>query len=151
MVRTASLLGRAIDRSNSAGAMSIDIGQRSLSFAGKRYLVSASDEARSAALAGWRGPRAAAAVEWHADLTKYGAEQLNSRFLQRFGEPMDAAAWMSWMLVKIAVDAQLRAVPLESGRFDGHKGAPLVFGDDGHLVQPLCLVDAAGTLVGVTE
>jgi hypothetical protein len=151
MSRTASLLGRAIDRSKHADATVIDVAHQSVEASGQRFVVAASQQARAAALASWRDPRAHAAVEWHPKLTKYGAEQLNARFLQRFGQPMDAAAWMSWMLVKVAVDAQLRSVALAEGRFDGHKGVPLAFGPDRHLIQPLCVVDAAGALLGVTE
>jgi hypothetical protein len=151
MGRTASLLGRTIDRGKHRDAMTIDLQDRSVAAGDSRYYVGASQQARAAALASWRDPRAHAAVEWHPKLTKYGAEQLNARFLQRVGQPMDAAAWMSWMLVKIAVDAQLRSVAVADGRFDGHKGVPLAFGPDRHLIQPLCVVDAAGALLGVTE
>jgi hypothetical protein len=151
MSRTASLLGRRIETASHVGAIEVDLRQQSLTWQGERYVVAASPQARQTALAAWRGPRADAAVEWHPGLTRYGAEQLNARFLERFDQPMDAAAWISWMLVKIAADAQLRGVGIASGRFDGHKGTPLAFGDDRHLVQPLCLVDAAGTLLGVTE
>ena len=151
MGRTASLLGRTIDRSKHRDASSIDLEHQSLEVAGHRYYVGASKQARAAALASWRDARAHAAVEWHPKLTKYGAEQLNARFLQRFAQPMDAAAWISWMLVKISVDAQLRSVTPAEGRFDGHKGVPLAFGPDRYLIQPLCVVDASGVLLGVTE
>jgi hypothetical protein len=151
MSRTASLLGRDLDRSKHRDAMTIDLPQQSVEVSGQRYYASASQQARGEAVASWRDPRAHAAAEWHPQLRKYGAEQLNARFLQRFGQPMDAPAWISWMLVKIAVDAQLRSVPLADGRFDGHKGVPLAFGSDRHLLQPLCVVDAAGVLLGVTE
>ncbi len=151
MGRTASLLGRAIDRASHPDATRIEIQQQSIAASGQRYYVGASQQARATAVASWRDPRAHAAAEWHPELRKYGAEQLNARFLQRFGQPMDAAAWISWMLVKIAVDAQLREIALPDGRFDGHKGVPLAFGPDRHLIQPLCLIDAAGVLLGVTE
>jgi hypothetical protein len=151
MSRTASLLGRGIDRSEHRDGMTIDVREQSVEAAGQRYSAAATQEARATALASWKDSRAHAAVEWHPELKKYGAEQLNARFLQRFKHPMDAAAWVSWMLVKIAVDAQLRSVVLTDGRFDGHKGVPLAFGPDRHLVQPLCIVDAAGVLLGVTE
>lgn len=151
MARTASLLGRVVNAAKHRDAMVIDVAEQSVEAAGQRYYVSASRQARDAALASWKDRQAHAAVEWHPELRKYGAEQLNARFLQRFGQPMDAAAWVSWMLVKIAVDAQLRSVALAEGRFDGHKGVPLAFGPDRHLIQPLCVVDAAGDLLGVTE
>ncbi len=151
MSRTVSLLGRAIDGSNHPDTMTIDLRQQSVAAAGQQYYVGASAQARADAVASWRDPRAHAASEWHPQLRKYGAEQLNARFLERFGQPMDAAAWVSWMLVKIAVDAQLRSLTLPDGRFDGHKGAPLAFGPDRHLMQPLCVLDANGGLLGVTE
>jgi len=151
MGRTASLLGRTLDRSKHSDAMTIALQQQSVEVSRERYYVGASQQARAEAVASWRDPRAHTASEWHPQLRKYGAEQLNARFLQRFGQPMDGPAWISWMLVKIAVDAQLRSVALAEGRFDGHKGVPLAFGSDRHLIQPLCVIDAAGVLLGVTE
>jgi hypothetical protein len=149
MQRTASLLGRSVERDNDA-SMVIELAEKRLITSGTSYSVSASPAAQAAALREWNGPPARAAVEWHPDLAKYGAEQLNARFLRRFGTAMDADGWMAWMLVRIAVDVQLRGAAIESSRFDGHKGAPLAFGPDGHLRQPLCLVDAAGGLLGVS-
>jgi len=55
------------------------------------------------------------------------------------------------MLVKIAVESRLRSEPVASGRYDGHKGAPLTFSADRRLIQPLCIVSAAGDLLGVAE
>jgi len=93
------------------------------------------------------GAESAGAVLWHPALERYGAGQLNARFVERFGRPMSAAAWSGWMAVKIALEAALKArasdpralrkVLTAPMRFDGHKGAPLSF-DSGHrLAQPL--------------
>jgi hypothetical protein len=132
--------------------MSIALDAGTLSAGGGTWHVRASDGARQEALSAWRKKNtaaASAAVEWHPDLEKYGAEQLNERFTRRFAHAMSAGDWIGWMLVKIAVEARLRDVSLATARFDGHKGAPLTFGPDRHLVQPLCIVDNAGRLLGV--
>ena len=86
-------------------------------------------------------------VEWSSSLSKFGAEQLNQRFESRFGQPMDAMAWMGWMAVQIIAELALRhptatkaELPerLEALRFDGHKGERLAFDPrDHHLRQPL--------------
>jgi hypothetical protein len=62
---------------------------------------------------------------------------------------MDAAAWIGWMLVKVAVDAELRGVALADGRFDGHKGVALSFDAERRMQQPMCIVDSTGALLGV--
>lgn len=103
------------------------------------FHVSSSQAERRAALARWGG-EGGQVVDWHPSLTRFGAEQLNSRFESRFGAPMDSLAWASWMAVKIAAELALRAMPLERLRFDGHKGEPLWFGEDHCLRQPLYVV-----------
>lgn len=79
-------------------------------------------------------------LDWHPALASPGAAELGARFACRAGAPMDEAAWRGWMAVKVAFEVALRA---ESGeddlhilQFDGHKGEPLHFSEDGHLVQP---------------
>ena len=100
-------------------------------------------------------PATALRVElWHADLERFGARQLNDRYVQRYGAPMTSAAWEGWMAVKIAWESGLRArdgdvaAALAHGAFDGHKGAALRFGaDDRILRQPLIIVASdAGTM-----
>jgi len=103
------------------------------------FHVSSTPAERRAALARWSG-EGGEVVDWHPSLTRFGAEQLNSRFESRFGAPMDSLAWASWMAVKIAAELALRAMPLERLRFDGHKGEPLWFGEDHCLQQPLYVV-----------
>jgi hypothetical protein len=89
-------------------------------------------------------------VPWHPALRRFGAGQLNDRYLVRFDAPMPAEAWAVWMGVKIAWEASLRARSTRGEvlaahllerrtRFDGHKGAPLTFRADRQLRQPLYL------------
>jgi PQQ-dependent catabolism-associated beta-propeller protein len=102
-------------------------------------------------------PRLASAL-WHPGLSRYGAPQLNDRFLRRFGQPLGADAWAGWMAVKVLWEASLRsgaadgatlAAYLEDERaeFDGHKGESLRFDPVDHqLRQPLYLVYPGGEL-----
>lgn len=93
-------------------------------------------------------------VDWHPDLYRFGAEQLNERFHRRFGQPMDEDAWHGWIAVKIATELALRAAPgtsllslLPGSAFDGHKGVQLRFDPkDHHLIQPVYRVGAKGKL-----
>jgi hypothetical protein len=151
MSRTATLLGRRLNATGIAGA-SIDLAAGSIESGGAAYYVSADDAMRAAALAIWRGEHketALRAVEWHPSLERFGAEQLNERYRRAAHQPMDAAAWIGWMLVKAAVESELRGVPLADGRFDGHKGVTLTFDSRRRLRQPLCIVDDMNTLLGV--
>lgn len=89
---------------------------------------------------------------WHHKLFRYGAEQLNDRFSDRFHRPLEARGWASWMAVKILADAVLRAgttdtsellrfLETETAGFDGHKGRRLTFRPwDHQLRQPLYLI-----------
>ena len=83
-----------------------------------------------------------ARLDWHPTLDTPAAAQLNARFLRRTGRQMDAAAWRGWMAVKVAFEVAMRSQAGEDDllalRFDGHKGRPLRFSEDGHLVQPTC-------------
>lgn len=104
------------------------------------FHVSSSRAERRAALARWGG-EGGEVVDWHPSLTRFGAEQLNSRFESRFGAPMDSLAWASWLAVKVAAEMALRSTPLERLRFDGHKGVRLWFRPEDHeLHQPLYVV-----------
>jgi hypothetical protein len=121
----------------------------------KIFQVASSLRHRGEALIGKEGLEVA---DWHPDLVRFGAEQLNQRYSERFGEPMTEAAWRAWMAVKIAAEAALRSpdgdllAVLTTLRFDGHKGAPLWFHPESHhLVQPVYLVDRKGKLAGEVE
>ncbi|HEX6898406.1 MAG TPA: hypothetical protein VF789_01780 [Thermoanaerobaculia bacterium] len=111
------------------------------------FRVASSPHFRQRVMAKRKGLRV---VDWHPDLERFGAEQLNERFHRRFGRPMDEAAWRGWVAVKIAAEAALRGGVLEqlgSAGFDGHKGTQLRFGGDHFLIQPVYLVDAKGKMV----
>ncbi len=79
-------------------------------------------------------------------LTKFGASELNERFLRSAERPMTSSAWIAWLAVKCLVDVAFRppgGVPLlprlRKMRMDGHKGAALWF-DASQLQQPLYVV-----------
>jgi ABC-type branched-subunit amino acid transport system substrate-binding protein len=113
---------------------------------------------RKGALA--KQPAATSVVDWSPELERFGAEQLNQRFAARFQQPMDATSWAAWAAVKALSELALRnpkpdraRLPelLVALRFDGHKGAPLGFGVDDHVLQqPIYLVGTkSGGRVGV--
>lgn len=117
----------------------------------KIFQVASSLRHRGDALIGKEGLEV---VDWHPSLVRFGAEQLNQRYTEKFGEPMKEAAWRAWMAVKIVAEAALRSpdgnllAALTTLRFDGHKGAPLWFHPETHhLVQPVYLVDRKGKVV----
>lgn len=98
--------------------------------------------------------RIARADLWAPTLVRFGAAQLNDRFRARFGSEaaMRGPAWSGWFAAKAIVETALRArVAADAGltdallraRFDGHKGTPLSFSPEGHLLQPLHVVGLA--------
>jgi hypothetical protein len=98
------------------------------------------------------------AVDWHAGLMKFGAEELNVRFRRRFDQEMDERSWHGWVAVKCAVELALRypggspKQRIGELRLDGHKGMMLRFDpEDRHLVQPVYLVDPQGRMVEAVE
>jgi hypothetical protein len=112
------------------------------------FRVASSPRVRGEVLA--RFSKGLRVVDWHPDLKRFGAEQLNERFHRRFGRPMDEASWRGWMAVKIAAEVALRGGILQQlgdSGFDGHKGTQLRFGEDHHLIQPVYVVDARGKVV----
>jgi hypothetical protein len=102
---------------------------------------------------GSRVEPAPATHDWHPALTRSGAAQINSRFMQYAGLPMDEAAWRGWMAVKVAYEAALRRHAGEEDllalEFDGYKGRPLRFAEDGHLRQPTFRTGADARIVVV--
>ena len=161
--RTADLLGVALQRTTTSGDVMIGPAApvnepRTLFLVTgvpkaapprpRVFYVASSPRVRQQA----KGPRV---VDWHPDLHRFGAEQLNERFHRRFGQPMDEDAWHGWIAVKIAAELALRASPgtglldlLPRSAFDGHKGTQLRFGEDHYLIQPVYRVDGKGNLVG---
>ena len=115
------------------------------------FHVASGPRDRRAALARWKAGNGEGVeiADWHPSLKRFGAEQLNQRYVQRFGIPMEPLAWASWMAVKAAAEAALRGAgsPAEVARrlttlgFDGHKGIRLRFRPEDHrLRQPLYAV-----------
>jgi ABC-type branched-subunit amino acid transport system substrate-binding protein len=100
-------------------------------------------------------------VMWHSSLERFGAAQLNDRFLESQGVPMTSEAWGGWMAVKIIWEAFLRApssaasglaehLAAATTHFDGHKGVPLSFRSwDHQLRQPLYIPAANGPVTEV--
>lgn len=100
---------------------------------------------------------------WHHELFRYGAEQLNRRFSDRSGRPLESRGWAAWTAVKILAQAVLRAGTTEATelvrflkrrrtQFDGHKGRPLTFRPwDHQLRQPLYLVRPKREAEGVWD
>lgn len=147
--RAAALLGSGVELAAnaphtiaSAGGLQINGAPFSLKAPDASYL-----EARRAA--GFpHSIEDVAAVEWHHSLARYGASELNERFLRRTGVRMTSAHWLGWMAVKVIAEAALRAranEPLEQAvhrmRFDGHKGVALRFDEARRLPQPLYVVN----------
>ena len=120
-------------------------------------------ERRTAALASWtsggactdcpepaRRSSAVRILEWHPTLSRFGASELNERFLRSTGSEMTAPAWLGWVAVKAAIETALRSErPLDCeslgrARVDGHKRWMLTFDrSTRELVQPLYVVSGA--------
>jgi ABC-type branched-subunit amino acid transport system substrate-binding protein len=106
------------------------------------------------ALAQWRKKEPeskAIAQAWHRDFVKYAARDLNKRYRETHGVPMDDAAWAGWAAVKIVTDtlarqpitqpAELLAYVRNELVFDGQKGTEMNFRPNGQLRQILLLVE----------
>lgn len=115
---------------------------------------------RSDALTQWRQKQADSRAEaraWDASAELYAGSQLNKRYAEHAGRPMNDQAWAAWAAVKLVSDTVAR---LHSGdpaglltalrndlAFDGQKGVDMSFRDNGQLRQPLLLVEH-GKIVG---
>lgn len=94
---------------------------------------------------------------WHQDFVKFAARDLNNRFRKAHGRAMDDDAWAGWAALKMVSEAVARAQTAEPARilaylrhemaFDGQKGIPHTFRDNGQLRQPLLIVQE-GKLMG---
>jgi hypothetical protein len=125
------------------------------------FLVAPGAETRRLAAA--RAATPGEVAVWHPALERFGAGQLNSRYLARFGEPMRSAAWAGWMAVKIAWESSLRRDAADGetlaafllsprARFDGHKGRALRFDPTTReLRQPLYIVRESGEATSIEE
>lgn len=98
------------------------------------------------------------ALAWHPEFVKFAGRDLNKRYTEQFGEPMDSAAWAGWAATRIVAEAVVRTSSNEGPvlnayirdelGFDGQKGLAQTFRNNGQLRQPLLLQDAEGQLVG---
>ncbi len=115
---------------------------------------------RADAVAQWQQKQPQANVEawaWHPDFKKFAARDLNNRFRKQHQHPMDSDAWAGWAALKMVSEAVARTQSAEPKQiltylreemeFDGQKGIPHTFRDNGQLRQPLLIVEA-GKLVG---
>jgi ABC-type branched-subunit amino acid transport system substrate-binding protein len=94
---------------------------------------------------------AAVAQAWHEDFEKYAAVQLNRRYLESTGRPMNDVAWAAWAAVKLVSDLIVRLQDADPAAllaalkgplaFDGQKGVDMSFRDTGQLRQTLLLVE----------
>ena len=117
------------------------------------YWVAGADSDRRQALEQWSAKPGAPTgslrlEEWHSTLRKFGALELNERYMHTIGRPMTSAAWRGWFAVKAFAEAYLRdpvnpdaCAGFPSMTFDGHKGRPLAFDPATRgLRQPLYVV-----------
>lgn len=119
---TAKLLGRDLELVAGPSAITIRGPVVTITSGGATFRIS---PARKGGLA------------WRPSLQKFGAGELNERFLRETKHPMDEAAWLGWVAVKIAAESALRGQDLANIRIDGHKGVPLRFDANRQLVQPV--------------
>lgn len=104
------------------------------------------------------GSNGLTAQAWHWAHERYGAPQLNRRFVKRAKRTMDSFDWAAWAAVKAVVDAHVRwpkagaaehAKLLRQGEagLDGFKGQRLTFRPwDGQLRQPVMLAHGNGVV-----
>ena len=119
---TATLLGQKFELVERESAITIRGPVVTITANGKSYRLSPAEKNK---------------VAWHPKLQKFGAGELNERFLRETGQPMDEAAWLGWLAVKIVAEAALRGRDIGSVRIDGHKGVPLKFDASRTLIQPV--------------
>ena len=86
------------------------------------------------------------AIGWHHSL-RVCTSQLNSRYQQRFNEPMSELAWAGWASIKIISDTIARSANSDrllstiknNLKFDGQKGVSMSFRENGQLRQPVLI------------
>jgi ABC transporter substrate binding protein (PQQ-dependent alcohol dehydrogenase system) len=94
------------------------------------------------------------ASEWQWTFERYGAPQVNSRFIRRTGRHMTGADWAAWIATKSVIEVYARAGSDDPGavdaylrsdrlRADGSKGVTLSYRPwSGQLRQPIVLATA---------
>ncbi|MBW3672058.1 MAG: hypothetical protein KY432_10365 [Acidobacteria bacterium] len=80
--------------------------------------------------------KTAAPLAWHSDLYRYGAGEINERYVDATGAEMTESSWFGWVAMKLVLETALRHQRLADAKIDGHKGVPLTF-RNGVLQQPL--------------
>ena len=60
------------------------------------------------------------ATAWEATLDRYGARELNSRFIARWDQPMEPSAWAAYQAIKILYEAALLSGTLEGPELVEH-------------------------------
>lgn len=103
------------------------------------------------------------ASTWEARLDAYGARELNSRFMQRWGTPMDASAWAAYETIKMLFEVASFADSIEGNKlveyirtpstvFDIHKGIGISFRPwDNQMRQSLYLVKTSTKALSGSE
>ena len=103
------------------------------------------------------------AADWEATLDAYGAREYNARYLLRWEEPMDPAAWATYHAVRILFEAAfyggsvlptdvLSYLSGEQTIFDLHKGLGATFRPwDRQLRQSLYLIKIEGEAVTTSD
>ena len=99
----------------------------------------------------------AAPRAWESTMRKYAASQLNKRFREHAGKPMDDEGWAGWVAVKVATDQLASgAITTPDGlvaalkqpiTFDASKGVPQSFRPNGQMRQRMLLVAENGKIV----
>lgn len=125
------------------------------------YHTPPSDRMLADAEAQWRQGNdgaEATALAWHPEFVKFAGRDLNKRYTEQFGLPMDSAAWAGWAATRIMAEAVVRTNSTEGATldhfirtalgFDGQKGLAQTFRNNGQLRQPLLLQSPAGELLG---
>ncbi len=108
----------------------------------------------------WRRKKPDSGAEahvWNEHFRKYAASQLNKRFKEDQGRPMDDEAWAGWAAARMVADLVAREQSADPQKlltalkerldFDGQKGVKMNFRPNGQLRQVIFLV-AEGKVVG---
>ena len=125
------------------------------------YHTPPSDRMLADAEAQWRQGNDGAqaqALAWHPAFVKFAGRDLNKRYTEQFGLPMDSGAWAGWAATRIVAEAVVRTGSVDGPDldhyirndlgFDGQKGIAQTFRNNGQLRQPLLLQSPAGELLG---
>ena len=101
------------------------------------------------------GPAPGGGELWHPTLNRFGASELNERFVKQHEVGMSSRAYAGWLAVKALVESALRArgphdrcASVARLRFDGHKGRPLWFDPQTRILRQPTYVVQDGRVVG---